>query len=406
MFCFGALRQAGSIAKCLCGCLFCLLCGGPILLIVGIVILTAPNTRADDVKEYNTVVGAYDHLESDAWAPGNIGGATTTLVTEQIMIKGDDEGIDKSASRFARAYVSSQPTTVSYTISTILPFSRTPSYTQQRTSVGQCRFDTCLYGNGVVCPTTSTWSGPNRCEQGNCGTCTYSVYLSKYCVAVKKNDVGSSPTATWSLDTTTTCFYNSDSILVNTNPSTVEFQVRQKGDPFIALQRITKGSEDFGITSGQQTVTGLTLIIIGAVMIAGMCAVAFIVYKLVKKFIVKDDEDNNGGAEMGNYGGSGGGNNNNNNAPTFTPTNQYYKPQHASSAPSSHLPSSRQQQQQGSSNSNNTAVQGHPLGYQQQQSHQPAHAPPPPPGTPSYFGSVPGTAYHPHAISPRPPGQV
>lgn len=388
MFCFGALRQAGSIAKCLCGCLLCLLCGGPILLIVGIVVLVAPNTRADDVKEYNSVVAAYNHLDSDAWNPGTIGGASATLVTEQINIKGDEDGIDKAASRFVRAFLSSQPSNVPYAITTITPFSRTPIYTEQRTAQGQCRFDSCLYGNGVMCPTAATWSGPNRCEKGDCGTCTFNVYLAKYCVAVAKNG------NTWSLDTITTCFYNSDSIFVNNNPSTVEFQVRQNGDPFIALQRITKGSEDFGITSGQQTTTGLILIILGAVMIAGMCIVAFIVYKLIKKYIVKDDEDNNGGVEMGQQ--YNGGINNNNNGPAVTPTNQYYKPQQAASAPSSRIPTGRQ-----NNNGNASPLQGQPLGYQQQQQQPPA------PGAPSYFGSVPGTAYHPHAISPRPAaGQV
>ena len=306
MFCFGALRQAGGMAKGLCGCLFCMICGGPILLIVGIVVLVTPNSRGADVDEYNAAVDAYDISLADTWTPGTIASASTSVVTVPINIVGSDEDVEDASSRYVRAYLNSQPSPVSYAIAKIAAFARSPTYSQTRTQTGRCRYDSCVNGNGVTCPTNSNWNGPYRCSEGDCGTCTYTVYLTTYCVAVK--DSGS----LFVEDTSTTCFYNSDAVYSTTSPSSVEFQVRQKDDPYIALQRITEGSDDFGITRAQQTVSGVVLIVIGCVMITCICVLAFVVYKLIKKFIVRDDEDNvvaDGGQQhyYNNGGGGGGG---------------------------------------------------------------------------------------------------
>ena len=304
MFCFGAVRQAGRMAQCLCGCLFCLICGGPILFIVGIVIIASPNTREDDIKEYNTAVGAYSLTASNDWSGGTISSSTISLTTQTVVIKGNDDDVDPASSRYATASVSSPPSSVSYAITSITPFTRSVTYSQSRTQSGDCQRSDCYSGTGVSCPSGATWTGPSHCDRGTCGTCYYTAYVSTYCVAVEKTG------ATWAY-VADKCFYKNDAIYQSTNPSSVEFQVRQKGDPYIALQRITEGDDDFGITRGQQTGTGIALMVIGCIMIAAVCVVAFIVYKLVKKFIVKDDEPQQQAPEQQQYYNN---NNNNNNA--------------------------------------------------------------------------------------------
>jgi hypothetical protein len=254
------------------------------LLIVGIVIIASPNTREEDIKEYNSVVAAYTITDSNDWSSGTIAGVSTSLQTESVTIKGNDEDVEPASSRYARASVSSPSGSVSYSITSITPFTRTVSYSQSRTKSGDCQQSNCYNGNGVSCPSGSSWSGPSQCDRGSCGTCSYTAYVKTYCVAVQKSG------STWSFDSSTKCFYKDDAQFQATNPSSVTFQVRQSGDPYIALQRITKGDDDFGITRAQQTTTGVVMIVFGCIMIAGVCVVAFIVYKLVKKFIVKDDE--------------------------------------------------------------------------------------------------------------------
>ena len=53
------IRQAGRMAQSACCCLCLMICGGPILFVAGIIIIMAPNTREEDVKEYNDAAGLF-----------------------------------------------------------------------------------------------------------------------------------------------------------------------------------------------------------------------------------------------------------------------------------------------------------------------------------------------------------
>eukprot|EP00658_Telonema_sp_P-2_P077235 TRINITY_DN6937_c0_g2_i5.p3 TRINITY_DN6937_c0_g2~~TRINITY_DN6937_c0_g2_i5.p3 ORF type:complete len:113 (-),score=37.93 TRINITY_DN6937_c0_g2_i5:174-512(-) len=77
--------------------------------------------------------------------------------------------------------------------------------------------------------------------------------------------------------------YSTDSI------TNVPFQLRLNTDPFIVMQKITKGDMNFGITLGQQRAIAAACIGIGCVMIACIALVSFILFKVIKSFTDKGD---------------------------------------------------------------------------------------------------------------------
>lgn len=292
-YCFEGLKHAGCCVKLMCTCTCCIGLIGPIILIVGIVMIALPNSRASDVKEFNDAIKAYDATPlANMDVPGsNIQGARATLQSSHISVKGNLEDVNtagyssylQSAANFVAG------STITFDIDDVDTFQRNPK------KVSEARVDMeCSSSSGCMASTMR-----NRCSElggtylgsgcssdsSACGTCTYPTFLDTYCAVITPKH-NQSPVVRYAADTTyQSCYYpfTTDSQLYSTaNAATVNFQVRLQSDPFIVLQRVTEGKEDFGITATQQRVAGLALLIVGAVVIVFVVVAAYVVYRLIK----------------------------------------------------------------------------------------------------------------------------
>lgn len=123
-----AVISAGTrIVKCLCAGVCLLVCSGPILIIVGMVLLVSTNTRDSNVAEYNAAVKSFNTTGLDKWISGTIGGISVSEKDDEVAIEGDTEGVDLSGtSQYVMASVplSSSPTAVPFNVATVKPFTR------------------------------------------------------------------------------------------------------------------------------------------------------------------------------------------------------------------------------------------------------------------------------------------
>lgn len=338
-FCLYGFRQAGNCIRALCACLCCLVCGGPILIIVGIVLLAAKNTRKDDVKEYNDAVSAYNPTPVDSWLPATINGASATTTTQTDPIDGDRDGINRvGVSRLVSANVATAGS-FSFALQNVAAFSLNgiPS-TKSRSTNGYCNLNYCSYGHMEdSCRdrfgSGARYYGGSCSSRGDCGRCEYDAPLSQVCAVV-------SATQPYSRDGRyRSCFYpfgeQDQNYASNTlNPSTIEVQVRKSDDPFLVLQRVTDGSNDFGISAETQRNAGIACLVIGIVLVALMIVVGCIAYRLIRKHKEKNNHV----------------------------SQQQHQPQNMHQ-PSSY-PSQNPQYQQGGYN-HNTVGYGQPAGYGQ-----------------------------------------
>ena len=254
--------------------------GASVLLVFGILTLFSSSDRDMETAQYNSLVALYDPDASSYWDYGSIGGAHTDYVTESVVVVGSTARVTPAKSRYARAVLpiasGGPPTNVSFALSLVKPFSRAPAFTKPVVTGGHCalREGVCTNGTSVVCPVAgSVWSGPLACNAASsCGSCTYTAYLTTYCVALQRQSSGAT---LWEEDPGTNCFYRTDSIYANDRPPHVEFQVRQRNDPFIALQRITRGSCSFGEEESVRSPRSATMIAGSAamLMLVVVCAI-------------------------------------------------------------------------------------------------------------------------------------
>ena len=312
MFClnFGAIRAAGRMAQGVCCCLCLMICGGPILLIVGIVLLAVPNTRADDVKKYNTDSALFNPAPVYNWS-GYITSSTNSysddnaisIVSQPVTVDGgSDEGVDDFNSVLARAFVSNSNNDnprVAYNISPIqgAPTGLYPQYKSSKSGSVTCRDSSgCSYsavtrlcqdkyGNSASATTTS------YCREDKSCSCSYYTYLQQYCLVAAPSPTNASA---FIMSTTyNSCYYpfktTDDQSYKGTTITNVPFQLRLNTDPFIIMQKITKGDMNFGITAGQQRAIAAACIGIGCVMIACIALVSYILFKVIKSFTDKGD---------------------------------------------------------------------------------------------------------------------
>lgn len=138
------------MAKAVAGCLCCLILAGPILIIVGIVLLAVKNTREDDVADYNKAVTAYDGTAVGSWVPGIVnltsssGGGPLTLYTNQpVVIEGNTEGVNTGYSNVLRGNleprsVSGSYHTVSFSLTSVPKFEQSVPISIIKTSTPWC----------------------------------------------------------------------------------------------------------------------------------------------------------------------------------------------------------------------------------------------------------------------------
>eukprot|EP00742_Colponemidia_sp_Colp-10_P023111 GILJ01027464.1.p1 GENE.GILJ01027464.1~~GILJ01027464.1.p1 ORF type:complete len:415 (-),score=33.90 GILJ01027464.1:309-1508(-) len=264
-----------------------MVCGGPILFIVGIVLLVAKNTREDDVKAYNEAVTAYDPSPVNSWQSGTIQGSSLQLTTQTNPIEGNREGINVvGESRMVYANIG-QRTSYTYNLTNVQLFTADSIVTiKSKTATAYCR-----NSNGCIrtqmssyCASeygsSASFTGTTSCSSGSCGYCDYDTYLSEVCAVVSSGTPYTRDTRYKS------CYYpfgNADQKYDTSSASTIPVYARKADDPYIALQRITEGTNDFGLTEAQQRTAGIVLIAIGCALIACVCLVACVIVHFIKQ---------------------------------------------------------------------------------------------------------------------------
>lgn len=306
-------NAASSCMRKVLGLLCCIICSGPILVIVGIVLLATPNDRADRVSRYNQAVASFNSTGisgGSGWANGGqIGGAAVTAVTESVPMEAGQSGVDTTGTSVYVRNTQSPHSSVSssqvYAVNNVATFTRTLTKTRSFTTSISCP------DSGSTCSSTTqsnkcsnlyggTYTGSSCSSGSSCGSCSYSTFLTTYCAVASRT----SATANSWIEATSlqSCFYpfGTSSQRYASSSSSIEMRLMDSKDPFIALERETKGSADFGITAEQQRTTGIVLLVIGLVIIGIMAIVIFVVIRLIMAAAGGNDANNAAAAGGGN----------------------------------------------------------------------------------------------------------
>ena len=292
--CFGLFRAANNCIRLICGILCCMLCGGPICLIIGIVLLASDNNREDNVNEYNSVVASYNTAPITSWVPASVGVNSFSLFNQAVTVYGNLQDVQPATSRILSTQ-GGPSNTASYSLTNVAPFARS-GITQSRWFLSTAYCDNswgcsnsamnnyCVANFG---PSASFNSGGYCSGRGNCGQCRYAAYLSEYCVVVD-----SEPTTGNTYQQSArygSCFYpfGQNDQLFRTSSSgpftSIYYTVRQSNDPFIALQRLTEGEMDFGTLREDERNAGIALVVVGSIIIVCMIIGGICVYRHVSR---------------------------------------------------------------------------------------------------------------------------
>jgi hypothetical protein len=290
MFLFpcGLFQAATGMFRAALGCLCCLLLGGPIMIIVGIVMVSAPNNRESQVQAYNNAIASFNTNVFSGWS-GTIANTQAQQATMSITVQGNMEGINPGESSVMTAGVSTQPNSVTFAFDQLSEsFSSSPGYVNANVNYISCSsaYSTAnqycssssmqskcrsQYGSGAI------YSG-GGCYQssGSCGYCSYNTYLQSFCVVVTQ----SANNGDWQQSSNMrSCQYPfSSSSYQNygsSSVSTIPFRVYSSSDPYLVLQQQTEGTNNFGLTRAQQTSIGLGLAAGGGVL------TAFVIFGIV-----------------------------------------------------------------------------------------------------------------------------
>jgi hypothetical protein len=283
MFC-ELLRAMDTMARIILGILCCLLCGGPILIIVGIVLLTSDNARQGDIADYTTAVDKYqsNDFKTLSTASMSINYLSMARRLMDVEVQGNLEGVPNATHYvFVRPNVqevSNQTYQLQYAAATgstselnfVIPWFKKTNR-QLRCARDQCT-DDCSSSN-YKCDSSEMndyCSGEfmgtyvdddGTCYAGDiCGTCTFNGLLSSACLVIKLDGTAATPSNLVS------CYYPFQDHEYSSTSTSATFEVMSEDDPFIALQRITDGKNDFGITEAQQKNAGLVCLIVGIIL--------------------------------------------------------------------------------------------------------------------------------------------
>lgn len=136
--------------------------------------------------------------------------------------------------------------------------------------------------------TTASFTGSSDCAKGKCMQCAYTAFLTEFCIvltAEKKAPEGGGAAAYEADPNFKSCYYpfavTSQAFGATQQQAKLRVSVRKADDPFIALQRLTEGTSDFGLTKTQQYTTGLILLGIGIAMTVGLAGL--VVFMIVHR---------------------------------------------------------------------------------------------------------------------------
>ncbi|EKF32541.1 procyclic form surface glycoprotein, putative [Trypanosoma cruzi marinkellei] len=277
---FGIVDAVAGFFKSVVACACCLIIGGPALIIAGSMLLNQQDLRkafSDDVKEFNPT-------PLNAWT-GTINDVPITVRRESLNV----QGVDGAISVFAEAVVSvpqrsSSRFPVSVNVNTVASFVRKAPFraikkTSYTCTSSDCRsrlncrcnellnsfMDQCMASGGRFVRT----SGMCVLDR-TCGTCERTVYLRRLYLVVSEVGNGKYVEDT-KLRSAMYPFGDLDNDYQPGIPSTVTVRLYSSKDPYIALQRLTRGSNDLGVNP--RTV-GIVLIVLGCLFLLleiGVC---------------------------------------------------------------------------------------------------------------------------------------
>jgi hypothetical protein len=301
--CFFLCDAVGDAARFAFAVVCCCLCVGPILVVIGIVLLAHGNTREEDVRDYNAKVDAYDAKDARILqrTSMSLGDAALNRIYTSVVIVGNVDGVTPSSHFVFETAGVTQPTgdkyvlaltgatrqnqTVQYSIPFFKAVSRPLRCARERCdrncgNEGSSCSESIMrsYCRGSFGGTYQDNSG--ACYDGDeCGTCSYTGNLARACVVMAfTSDGRASPSSRYA-----NCYYpfNEHEYVPNSRAAT--FEVVSEDDPFIELQRVTGGKNDFGITEGEQRAAGIVCLAIGVLMTAVMIGIAVFLIRQRRK---------------------------------------------------------------------------------------------------------------------------
>eukprot|EP00758_Cryptobia_borreli_P013870 Tbor_TRINITY_DN5873_c0_g2::TRINITY_DN5873_c0_g2_i4::g.7140::m.7140 len=314
MFFYDGVMAGGQMVKSACACLCCCICAGPILVIVGVVIIVSPNTRKDDVNAYNTAVADWKSGNAEAdvsgWLPGTIGNSQATKVTKPVVVDGSTDDVSDPSIEvpFVRSSTPFHDTvSASYNLNNVDVFSITVTTSIPKTVSVSCQRNRgCSHSemenNCKSRYSSSKYTGSGCQHKGQCGSCEYKVYIKDICAVASRKL--SDPKRYIRDSSKESCNYpfTSTSFATTTKKhSGIELSLRTSDDPYIALQRITRGTNNFGLSKGQKMSIGFACLGVGVLLIICMFVFIFVVYKLIMMATGKNGETQGGnhlGEEM------------------------------------------------------------------------------------------------------------
>ena len=300
---------------------------GPALLIAGIILLTYPNDRIRLIREYNARGIAYNATGVFSWSEGNRGridGRETETSFEAVRCEGDEADVESFTSYAASVAIpfdelipddtEEDSTVLRFQLNGVIPFTRVVTPTVARAAVMMCNDK---HGCTVATMTAqcaamhgeshARYDGTGCLNTGACGVCRFPLYLERYCaVATPIVPLPPENEGYAESDTYRSCLFpftdaDQQQQYSPEKPDKVHFRVLMAHtDPFLALQQLTHGSADFGVSVYSIRHAGTSLAAIGGVMIGVMICTAWLLRRSVRRsrltgFETDSDDDSVGG---------------------------------------------------------------------------------------------------------------
>nr|AGN32959.1 procyclic form surface glycoprotein [Trypanosoma rangeli] len=272
--CFDILGAVEDCYKFVVSFACCLIIGGPALIIAGGILLN----KGDGKKAFTEAVKEFDPTFINAWT-GKINDAPITVRRESLNV----QGVTGATSVFAEAVIPVESSrslgviSISVNVFNVTPFSRRAALQTTRKSVFDCSSTSCRAGKSCRCDREArefqdkciAMKGvfdayPSWCRSGHkCGQCTTAIYLSRLYLVVQEVSKGHYAEDT-ALQSAKYAFGAMDNDYQPTMPSEVAVRLYSNKDPYIALQRETSGTGEFG--PNPRTV-GIILIVLGVLFL-------------------------------------------------------------------------------------------------------------------------------------------
>jgi hypothetical protein len=263
----GAFRVVGYILAC------CILLGF-VLLVIGIVLYFAPDYVVNEISEYNDAVETFNL--SFSWN-GTITGTTATMTDAPVPVKGYLVGVASGVSRFAEVVIANTTDSITFVFQQLVaPINRSLSRQMTMHAPLTCDLSSCnstYMSAKCAAEYRGSYAAPTGdCLYGSmCGMCDYTGFIQSFCAVVDRvNETAWRDSATYE-----TCEYpfSSGSQIYGVEPlAAVPVRLYDSGDPYIALQRITLGSNVL-TQPPQVSGTGTVLIVVGVMFVVMLITV-------------------------------------------------------------------------------------------------------------------------------------